>query len=81
MKYIMLLMFLSVAYAQSPDPGKTSPKSDAQKQEEPATQSIENPFDYGPYKGDEYVPFDRLRKEKAESKEQREEEEENQSQI
>lgn len=79
MKFFVILMFLSVAYAQTE---KTDSETEPQKQEEQTVKGpIENPYDIGPYKGDEFVPFDRLRKEKEESKEQREEEEAQQSEI
>lgn len=79
-------MLLNFAYAQTEQPNlqpsQTPAPSEQEKQEaKPGTGSIENPFNYGPYKGDEYIHLDRARLEKAESKEQREEEEANESQI
>lgn len=79
MKLLLFFILCNFAYAQTQE---TETTTEQEKQEEQTVKGpIENPFNYGPYKGDEYVPFDRLRREKEESKEQREEEEAEQSQI
>lgn len=74
MKLVMLFLLMNLAYAQNDvteAESEKEEKSEVQKQEETPSGPIENPFLVGPYKGNDYIYFDRLKQEKEQAEEEK----------